>query len=265
MTALCSASNALDVVSDSRRDAQSDCQSVVAALRDGATIELVAVIRIDDAGNIAWQPDGCMTEISDDWPDVLRVKNDNPSHGFLFKFDGFKKGRGIGWDTRLTTPLPGKLLKGFVSVTGKFPKVRSTDIRVGVLGEWGPWQPVEVDGSITSRVNVAGPSTALYTSIDSLNVMGKSKPLVAPNREEGSQPLASLAEYEVVAVDSQGQRHRRKGVGVWKDTQAPYFDLSKIDLSSFEFRLRPYTQWVEFKNVPLEAPVPDVEVGVTEL
>lgn len=262
-TALYAVSSAQDVTSESRYDDQDDCKSVVAALRDGATIELVAVIGIDDAGEIAWQPDGCATEISEDWPNVLRGRNDSPTHGFLFKFGGFKEGQGIGWDAPLMTPLPGELLEGFVSVSGKFSRTLSIDIRVGVLGEWGPWQPVDTDGSITNRVFVAGPSADLYTSIKSLSVVGKPTPRVAPNRKEGLQPLASLAEYEVTAVDSQGQRHRRIGVGVLNNTQAPWFDLDKVNLTSFEFRLRPYTQWVKFKNVPLQAAVPAVEVSVT--
>lgn len=265
VTALCGLARAQGVASESRHQgADSDGKSVVAALRDGTTIELVAVIRVRGADDIAWQPDGSRTEISDAWPEVLSVKAEKPTHGFIFRFEGLKPGQGIGWDAPLTTPHPGEPLKGLASASGSFSETQTTDIRVGVLDEWGPWQPTEADGSIASRVTVAGPVAALYRSINSLSVMGKSKPLVAFDRKEGSQPLASLAECEIVAVDSQSERHRRKGVGVWEDKQAPFFDLAKIDLQSFEFRLRPYTQWVEFKNVPLEPAVSGVEVSVTK-
>ncbi len=264
-TALGATAVAQDDAADSQPGrADSDSNALVAALRDGATIELVAVIRVQDSGDVAWHPNGNTIQISDDWPDVLRVRADNPTHGFIFRFKGFKNGQGVGWDTALTSPLPGESVKEFLSVSGSFPDRRSIDIRVGVLDSWGPWQPTDADGTITNRVKVPGPAAALYRSIHSLNVMGTSKPKIGLNRNAVSQPLASLADYEIVAVDTQGEKHRRRGVGIWNDEQVPFFDLGAIDLHAFEFRLRPYTQWAEFTKVPLEADATGAEVSVTE-
>ena len=152
----------------------------------------------------------------------------------------------------------------FLTISESFPGLPSTGIRVGVLDHWGPWQPADADGTIVSRVETPRPVANLYRSISSLNVMGKSAPKIGLNRKHASQPMARFADYEVIAVDALGVRHPRRGAAIWNHDQVPYFDLRDIDLESFEFRLRPYVQWAEFKNVPLKPGEPAAEVSVTE-
>jgi hypothetical protein len=69
----------------------------------------------------------------------------------------------------------------------------------------------------------------------------------------GIKNVTDCCEYEAVAIDGDGKRHERSGVGPLPGgKQFPLFNVSEDDLAFFEYRMRPYTEWVTFENIPLQ-------------
>jgi hypothetical protein len=228
----------------------------------GHSIELVAIVRMDKEKPFAWTPQGAKIEISEKWGRITEVRDLNPTHGFVFRCQGFSKGQNLGWrDIRPgATPILKDEIPEWVTVSAKIKEGSTTKIRVGVMGEWGPWRRVHPNGMPADEKPVPKAFQELYGFVKSVetfegnrnDINNRLKYGFGLNGVVGNKQVVDLCEYEVVAIDGDGKRHHGTGVGIWKGGQIPYFGLTEDDLAFFEYRMRPYTEWVTFENIPLK-------------
>lgn len=277
-----------DAVAGSQKPATADKpkEQHVAVSPNGYSIELVAIVRMDQKEQFAWSPDGSMIDISEKWGRILEVRDQNPTHGFVFRCQGFKNGQNLGW--KWTHPLAWPNLKDevpeFVSVStntnerlptnphwemikaGMPLKANDgfTTICVGVLGEWGPWRRVQSDGTPHDQEPVPQDFQPLYQLVKSVEIKhgnperaGRLKCSLLLNGVVGNKQANDLVVYEVVVVDGAGKRHDPTGVGPWIGGeiagQIPYFGLTEDEIAQFEYRMRPYVEWMTFENIPLQS------------
>ncbi|MBL8814469.1 MAG: PQQ-binding-like beta-propeller repeat protein [Planctomyces sp.] len=252
---------------------------LTAELWQDAKLELLGV-RNTAIPPVAWLPNGAPTVkvkglqpvtvngIPADWPRPLRVQGENASHDFILRATGLNENHGLIWDKvnaqmPLTTPVFTEA-PGLFSVSGALHGQQRASIRVGVTSEWGPWQSVNADGSVGSQVPLELHQTGTYHEVESFLVLGD---MTVLKGVFGDLDI----DYEITAVDKSGNRHSRRGVGIWKEgeTQAPFFDLKSIELDHWEYRLREVVRWVTFRDIALapkdsevtnETPQPGVDV-----
>lgn len=236
--------------------------------RSGAVLELLAVTRTDEKKPRAWKPDGTVVEWSSKWPKILRVRGPKPTHGFIFRVQGLPASHTLGWQLKgaWATPTLDGVIPEMVSVSSRLPDKRTTDIQVGLLAKRGPWQRVDADGSIKARVSVAGYAKRIYELVQSVDVLGKKRPVVVL-RGFADEKAADAGEAEIVAVDSNGRRYDRRGVAPVGNGQAPYFLVQRYgnEIDHFEYRIRPYLGWVAFEKISLKpGNQTEFQVTVTE-
>ncbi|MCA9063086.1 MAG: M48 family metalloprotease [Planctomycetaceae bacterium] len=197
----------------------------------------------------AWLPDGSATIVGDDWPEILRVISDNSTHGINFECTGLTNDQGLVWpnayDYRLVTPnfdsAPGKF-----SISGRFRSQDTVTIRVGITDAWGPWQSVDADGHLRESVARNAVERETYGKLTEFSIQSD---LVVLRGIAGAPEY----DYEIIAVDDHGQRHKRRGAGISSadDVQAPFFDRKAYKLDHWEFRIRAVRHWVDFNNISL--------------
>lgn len=240
-----------------------------AELPNGLRLELCGVLDGNVTTPTAWQPDGTKIDVPKAWPELLRTRGEDPSHGFVFRAKGLAKGQSLIWGKpgRWTTPLFGESVPEYVGISTSVADEDSLKIRVGITDVWGPWQRVEPSGEIKERAKVPDGHRSVYDRIKSTRVFGSDTGTLKTGFVlEGIVETDDQAEYEVVAVNPQGFRHKRRGVGIWNGSQIPYFEESIKQIDHFEFRLQPYRHWVTFENVSLHAGKPtDVKIKVESL
>lgn len=242
-------------------------QSFAAELPNGIRLELSGVLNGNDKGPAAWSPDGVPIVVPKEWPKLLRVQGQNPTHGFVFRSQGLVKGQGIVWrlSGRWATPILGETVPEYVGISSNLED-RTVKLRVGITDTWGPWQRVEPDGSIKARVEVTHQFRDVYDRVKSALIFGGqdggTSELTTGFVLEGIVETDDQAEYESVVVDRDGKRHDRRGVGSWKNATIPYYSLPLSQIDHFEFRLQPHLHWVTFDNVSL-IPGEQTDVKVT--
>lgn len=228
----------------------------------GQIIELVAIVRMDKTVRTAWKPDGSKIEISEKWSKITEAARDNPTHGFVFRCQGFQQGQNLGWGVLvpgMVTPILKDDVPEFVSTSKVIKDGSTAKFRIGILGAWGPWQRIDVDGKPEDSKPVPQELKPLYQFVEAAEIIGGGETAKTTlitgfglKGVVGNKQFQDRGEWEVVAVDGDGKRHDRRGVGIWNGGQIPYFGLAKDDISHFEYRLRPYLEWMTFDNVPLE-------------
>ncbi|MBC7822233.1 MAG: hypothetical protein IAG10_35560 [Planctomycetaceae bacterium] len=238
----------------------------VVELPGGVRLELCGVLNGNVTTPAAWRPDGTKIDVPKAWPELRRTRNEDPTHGFVFRANGLAKGQSLIWSKpgRWTTPVFGETVPEYLGISTRVPDEERLNIRVGITDVWGPWQRVEPNGEIKERVKVPDGHRSAYDRVKSTRVFGSDTgELKTGFVLEGIVETDDQAEYEVVAVGPQGTRHKGRGVGIWKDSQIPYFEESIQQIDHFEFRLQPHRHWVTFENVSLQpGKTTDVKVKV---
>jgi hypothetical protein len=216
---------------------------------------------MDKTVRTAWTPKGNPIEISEKWSEITEVARQQPTHGFVFRCRGFQKGQDLGWGNLvpgMATPILNDDVPEFVSISKTIKEGSTTKIRVGILGEWGPWQKIDAEGKPLDSKPVAKELKPLYRLVQSVEILdGKDserrlKTGFGLKGIVGNKPFETQGQWEAVVLDGEGKRHDRRGVGLWNGGPIPYFGLAKDDISHFEYRLRPYLEWITFENLPLE-------------
>lgn len=239
-----------------------------AELPNGIRLELSGVLNGHGSGPAAWSSDGSPMVVPKEWPKLQRAKDQNPTHGFVFRSHGLVKGQGLVWRLPGTwvTPILGETVPEYVGVSSNLQDARVAKLRVGITDTWGPWQRVELDGSIKFKVEVTKQFRDVYDLVTSAQIFGGQDGGTSELRTgfvlEGIVETDDEAEYESVVVDRDGKRHDRRGVGSWKNATIPYYSLPLSQIDHFEFRLQPHLHWVTFENVSLN-PGEKTEVKVT--
>jgi hypothetical protein len=284
-----------DAVAESQEPATADKAKTqhIAVSPNGYSVELVAIVRMDQKERFAWSPDGSKIDISEKWGRLTETGDE--THGFVFRCQEFEDGQNLGWKwTHLVgTPILKDEVPEFVSVStntnqrlptnphwamikaGKPLKSNDgfTTICVGVLGEWGPWRRVQSDGTPHDEKPVPKEFQPLYQLVKSVEIKhgnpegaGRLKCSFLLNGVVGNKQANDLVEYEAVVVDGAGKRHNSNGVGAWLggeiSGQKPYFGLTEDEIAHFEYRIRPYVEWMTFENIPLE-PGKDSKLKIT--
>ena len=223
----------------------------------GQSVELVAVVRMDQEERLAWRPDGTKIEISKKWGEITRLKGQNPTHGFVFRCQGFRKGQIVAWrDIRATPPVLTDTVPEFVNISATLTDDSPVKFRVGILEPWGPWQKIRPDGKPYPLKPVPKTHQRFYQMVKSGAVSyGKDRPMRTQFALLGvidRKQIQDLVWHQVYAVDGEGRRVDFWGVVVWKGGPVPCFDLDEDDVAYFEYRMRPYKEWMTFENIPLK-------------
>lgn len=228
-------------------------------LTGDASIELLAIRRKRASNDIAWNPQGQTIPVESSWPAFPKIRGADFRYAFVFKINGLDKARAIAWDTQGVTWSWSDFntRRDFAGAFSEDGKLSSGDLRLGILGDWGPWQQVSKDGTIENPVVVEGDAALVYQSIKSLVVLGTDLPKVFVNCHGNDGPVNHLswvvpnAWCEIEAIDIGGVSHSSRGTSIHNKVQVPFFDLREIELKCWRFRLRPVLQWVDYKDVPL--------------
>lgn len=228
-------------------------------LTGDASIELLAIRRNRESSDIAWNPQGRTIPVESSWPAFPKIRGADFRYAFVFRINGLDKGRAIAWDTQGVTWSWSDFNspRDFAGAFSEDGKLASGNLRLGILGAWGPWQQVSKDGTLEDPVFVDDDAALVYQSVKSLVVLGTDMPVVFVNCNGNDGPVNHLswvvpnAWCEIEAIDKDGVAHSSRGTGNHGKVQVPFFDLSEIELKGWRFRLRPVLHWVNFKEVPL--------------
>lgn len=237
--------------------AQSDDETprpFMVRLNDLMTVELVALLPHAGEDAAAWRPNGLAFDGPPDlpaWPDGFSTSHFQAEpYDCVLKFAGVDKERTVSYRTPGDMAAPDRNGKEQVRVAcsnrsnGKelFLEVGVTDV------EWGPWQSVDAGGRAEKLVSVSAACREAYDDIKPHHVVE----LVGAVRFcwTGLRTQDRQAEYEIVAIDDAGQRHKPYGTTAWDDAKETYgadiFKLPKAKIARFEYRLRPYRYWARF-------------------
>ena len=250
------------LLSQSANGEEKEKRALAGASAHGQVIELVAIVRMDKTVRTAWAPDGSKIGISEKWSKITEVRVQKPTHGFVFRCKGFQKGQNLGWGNLvrgMVTPILKDDVPEFVSISKEFQDGSTDKFRVGILGEWGPWQRIDTEGEPEDSKPVPKDLKPLYQLVKGAEILG-GRETTSPLKTGfglmgvvGNKQFEDFGQWEAVVVDGEGKRHDRRGAGIWNNGQVPYFGLAKDDISHFEYRMRPYLEWMTFENIPLES------------
>lgn len=236
---------------------------------DGVSIELVGVNNSDEALPIVWHPDGNIRVRPENWPKMFASPGQNPTHGFVFQFEGLSRQvkqpendseplqrRGVSWR------MPGQWL--FPSAPPESPQLvpsssripeellsgEAIDIRIGVTTlEWGPEFRLNANGELQTHDEVPEPFRADYERIKVTLGEDSRYTRVALIGVSG---VDDRVEFRVSAIGASGRKYSSRGTTLTTEGahRVQLFDVPE-DIEAYTYRFRPYVHWVTFKDVAL--------------
>jgi len=236
-----------------------DEQGSAVQVTDDLSVELLAVIPHQALAEKAWRPDGTPFDQAPSLPSIPS----NSSTKTLNGFDLVVESKGLGESRNPVCRADGRYTiwnvneDGLASINlAPREKRKSTTLKIGIPDkQWGPWVSVDAAGQI----------------IDPVIIPPRLQPAHNAIRVHTAQPYGDgtilrwacdlnerdLATFDLVAIDTQGERHKLTGSTLWDDEDettrsAEVFDQPLDQIDHFEYRLRPYRHWVTFENVSLE-------------
>ena len=237
-------------------DDEASVDEIVAAeLPGGIRVELHGVMDTAPDSRTCWRADGSPLQRPEDWPPLFAARGQNPTHGFVFRVAGLPRSQTIAWRFPGQWFGPNEIDSAkLICASTRYSDGPTADLKIGIpTADWGPWQRVEKDGTITKPVEVTEPFRDVYKTVKPHVEPGGTGTLRTGLELEGIQGIDDRVAYEAVAVDKNGTRHERRGVGVSKRGTIPYFSQDIGEIDHFEYRMRPYQHWVTFENVSLQA------------
>jgi beta-lactamase regulating signal transducer with metallopeptidase domain len=227
----------------------------VAQVTEAISVELHGVVNAAPNSVGCWQADGTSMKRKDDWPEVLAVRDQNPTHGFVFRLKGISKTQSLAWRIPGQWAVPDHV-KGpnqIVIPSTRITDGETVDLEVGITtADWGPWQRVEKNGSVDQPVQADPVLQNCYDGVGTDVHVGNIGTLLTGLELRGIPSSESRMDYEVVAIGVDGVRHAFNGASASAaGNTIRYFSQKIADIKYFEFRLRPYHQWATFENVSL--------------
>ena len=231
-------------------------EGVTANVSPEVSVELLGVR--DLTPKRCWLPHGPEIPLPENWPAAHVTRGSNASHQLTFHCVGLQPGQvfafplerdaiyPVGWNFEAS-------VRDF-SVAYSLGGKKTVDLQLGLAAPFGPWQRIELDGKAAELQNVPESHQSVSRKVSSAAV----EPTQLENRTASSISLHGLKEIkglqvDYVAVDVDGKRHRRGASSVSNATgiQMEIIVLPAVPLDHFEYRLRPVTHWITFKNVSL--------------
>ncbi|MGV3608049.1 MAG: M56 family metallopeptidase [Planctomycetaceae bacterium] len=274
-------------------------QRLVAQFSSGHRIEFVGMTRNTLSAKSGWRPDGqAMGDVPEfkatlggrrangEFAGTAPVEDEN-ARDFLFEFRGLRDEPSVHFELPFGTPIYAQepirdshlRIRVFASPQDKkhpysdpASPPQPHKLRVGLTDEpWGPWQQISATGQLLNNLGKNKLYQSHYSQIGFRIGSGGGLPddtlLVLRHPRQHDRLYA----FEMRAIDTEGEvvrgldwrRQDVEGTALedsgWYLTQP--LPLGK-KLARFEYRLRPYRDWVTFENVSL-VPGQQTDVKVT--
>jgi|GEM_PF-6246471 len=248
------------------KDPKGSGEILVAKLPGKIQVELVGIGFHPSQGRQWWRPDGTKLdkrpelELSTDSGSKSVLPNSPEQQycrEFLFQIHGLPGDHSVVTDYGPSASAAGAIYDKSIWVgdhaAGPF-KRPTTSVRIGLTTEpYGPTLKIDSDGRIQNENPIRPDLAPYYKAVQPLSVQEAEGRVVLHVRPKPYEGLFKQAAFELHAIDLDGQEYRIAGEQVPADGDRQLsFKLSRQQLSHFEFRLRPYRQWVTFENISLE-------------
>jgi len=235
----------------------------LAKLPDGIEVEFIGVGYHPSSERDWWEPNGGALKTEPDVSDdgTFTVGSDAQARAkcreFLIQIRGLPKDHSVSTSYEASSASGSSFENGLWTGyhgAGPFNDSRTT-VKLSIATEpFGPVQVISRDGAKSRDVPISGDLKSLYDHIVPLDVTEDSNETVLLLENAPYGDLYKLGAWELVAVDTQGVRHRRNSefAPALANPRALRFPLPKSSISQFEYRMRRYRHFVTFENVSLE-------------
>lgn len=273
---------------DAKPTIPSPAPKVWAELPNGQSIEFVGMTRNTASAKSGWRPGGGkMGNVPEftvslggprpggGFPGGTPAEDEN-ARDFLFDFRGLRDQPSIHLDLPFGKPIYAQepirdsqlRIRVFASLLDKenpFPDSKSNprphNLRVGLTDEpWGPWQQISATGQLLNNLAKNKLYQSHYSQIGFRISSGEGFPEDTLLTLRHPRHHDRLYAFEMRAFDSDGEAvrgldwRRRVVEGTALEDDAWYLTQPLPQgkhLARFEYRLRPYRDWVTFENVSL--------------
>lgn len=226
---------------------------------DGVRIELEGVNSADATLPVIWQPNGEIKVRPEDWPPLLSFPDQNPTHGFVFKLSGLQRGQQAVWRLpgQWATPawpdqgLVRPAISTRVPLQPGDPEPEPFDIQIGITAaDWGPMQLLSAEGVLQPLEQpIPEEFRSAYERVK-IKVLDQGDQIGL--EFQGIRGVDDFTQHQAVMELIDGTF-----VAAWATTlsaeghRVELFKVTKADVDVIGYRLRPYVQWVTFRNVSL--------------
>lgn len=259
-----------EAVGSPAEDAPLGPDSAVAQLVDGGSVKILAINQLQTPEDGAWYANGERFEDPSELPNSKWSADRHPKNArqLFLQWDGCE-------DRGATLRVDGLLL--YYGINAGLQRVcvapsddlKPLELRVGVTDvNWGPWQKVRLDGTRFDNPKIPRACRNVYRDIfpDHVDVQPQNLSFCWA----GLTSMDERAEVELIAVQKDGTRDSSYGTSLWTSGNDNFgreiFKNPGQSITHFEYRLRPYRQWVTFKDVSLQATeTTRVSVKVTDI
>ena len=237
-----------------------DRPSTIGRLPGGIEVELVGV-GFHPSKNIAWwRPDGGELSQQPKLEGGQTAMANSPEQAkcreFLIHMRGLPTDHSVRTDYGTSAASGSTYSDGLwvgEHAAGPFP-ANTTSIRVGLTTEpFGPFVTIDASGQKLANAGIPAGLLRFYDRIVPVGVEdanGRTELLV---QEAPLKDFHNEVAWEFWAVDVDGKKHRNSSeAGSVSGAHRFGFGLPQQKLAGFEYRLRPYRDWVKFENVSLQ-------------
>lgn len=238
-------------------DENAGSKTFVAQVVDETSVELLAVLSHSGDDKTPWKPNGHAFDVAPElpaWHDTANRFKEG-SRNLFFRWKGLDRSVGLAYR------LPGGRLflspdeSGIARIVAEpADEGNVVTVSVGITdATWGPWQKVGKDGKVIELANIPPACRNAYDTIKPDHIEDRVNSCLFC--WTGLKGVDSSAQFDLVAVTTDGQRQKYSGRSAWDGPggteSAEVFNIPLTKIDHFEYQLRPYRHWVTFENVSL--------------